>query len=106
MRKSLQTAIIGIALVCANSAHATKLHVVLSTQIELSKQGDVCADKKVLLRKDDNETTMCVITGLGGSLQGEAEFASLSKDKLGNWQFHGHSCQPRLFFVVTCFRAQ
>jgi len=24
--------------------------------------------------------TMCVITGLGGSLQGEAEFASLSKD--------------------------
>ena len=106
MRKLLQTASIGIALVCTSSAHATKLHVFLSTQIELSSQGNVCANKTVKLTEDFSETAICVITGVGGSLQGEGEFGSLSKDKLGNWEFHGHSCQPRLFYVVTCFRAK
>jgi hypothetical protein len=43
---------------------------------------------------------------VGGSLQGGGEFGALSKDNLGNWVFHGHSCQPRLFYVVTCFRAE
>jgi len=106
MRKALLTAIIGLALVGASSAHATRLHVFLSTQIELSKQGDNCAERTVKLTEDFADTAVCVITGAGGSLQGAGEFGSLSKDNLGNWQFHGHSCQPRLFFDVTCFRAE
>jgi len=102
----LRTVIIGIALGCANSANATKLHVFLSTQIEVSSQSGGCADKKVLLTEDYSDTAICVITGLGGSLQGGGEYGALSKDNLGNWQFHGHSCQPRLFYDVTCFRAE
>jgi hypothetical protein len=100
MRKLLQTAIIGIALVCANSAHAATLRVVLSKQIEL---GGACHDTTDTIRS--NPGTMCVITGLGGSFQGEGEFGALKEEANGNWVFHGHSCQPRTFFVVTCLRA-
>jgi len=101
MRKLLPTAIAGIALLCASSAHATKLKIVLSHQFELK-----CGKQEVNMRPDDNGETMCVITGVGGSFAGEAEFASLSKDSSGNWIFHGQSCQPRTFVVVTCFRAE
>ena len=31
------------------------------------------------MRPDDNGETMCVITGVGGSFAGEAEFASLER---------------------------
>ena len=102
MRKLLQTAIIGIALACANSAYATKLRTILSKQIELGG----CRPQTTLLTEDFSGTAICVITGLGGSFQGEGEFGALSKDNLGNWKFHGQSCQPRTFYVVTCFRAE
>lgn len=102
MRKLLQTAIIGITLVCANSSYATKLRTVLSTQIELSG----CRPQTTLLTEDFSGTAICTITGFGGSFQGAGEFGALSKDHLGNWQFHGQSCQARTFYVVTCFRAE
>src|SRR5262245_37691999 len=75
MRKLLQTAIIGIALACANSAYATKLRTVLSTQIELSG----CRPHTTLLTEDFSGTAICAITGFGGSFQGAGEFGALSK---------------------------
>jgi hypothetical protein len=98
MRKLLQTVIIGIGLVCANSAHA--LSVVFSKQMDLG--GGACHDTTDRIRTQPGD--VCVITGLGGSFQGEGEFGSLKQESSVEWVFHGHSCQPKTFIVVTCLR--
>jgi hypothetical protein len=50
-----------------------------------------------------NLNAFCAVTGTGGRFAGGGEFGRVEKRNNG-WFFLGGSCQPGIFFKVSCFR--
>jgi hypothetical protein len=101
MRTLLLTSMIGAAIVSAGSAGAASIHVDRSKNINMNRSAGSCQAFTEVI--STNLNTVCAVTGSGGSFQGGGEFGNVVVEN-GAWVFHGNSCQPGVFFNITCFR--
>src|SRR4051812_38240988 len=100
MKPSLILSVFLMAISCVN-VEAASLKVLLRNGIDMSRPAGSCQDFHVGLIEDDQ--AFCAITGTGGAFSGAKEFGHVGLES-GAWVFRGSSCQPGIFFQVTCFK--
>jgi hypothetical protein len=102
MRKLLFANIACAALFAAGSAHAVSLQIVKGAHIDMNRAENSCQGFTQNIIND--ASVACMVTGSGGNFRGGGEFGNVVLEG-GVWVFHGSSCEPGVFFNITCFRA-
>jgi hypothetical protein len=52
--------------------------------------------------EDPGKKIVCLMSGSGGRFEGQGARGNLFRDNTSTWVFVGSSCQPGVFFHITC----
>jgi hypothetical protein len=104
MKRLLFSIFVGIALIATGSAFADTTHIrsFLLKRFDMDRPAGSCKDfNEVIVARTD---AVCAVTGTGGQFTGLGERGRVFLEN-GAWVFQGNSCQPGVFFDITCFEA-
>jgi hypothetical protein len=87
------------------NAHAQQFEVVFADDIVMNQPSGTCREFARPLVSDTSgkNDSFCALTGTGGAFAGAGETGKVLKQG-DTWLFMGSSCQPGVFFRVTCVK--
>jgi hypothetical protein len=84
-------------------AYSQSVSIEANQEISIDTPSGVCRNVEKFLTS--SQAAFCALTGSGGLFAGGGEAGRVVK-RGNDWVFLGSSCQPAVFFNVTCFRVQ
>jgi hypothetical protein len=102
MKKFLLASVTIASFFTGASAAQADLRIVFDRVINMNRNPNDCANFNQNLIEDPGKKIVCMVSGSGGHFQGAGERGSVSRDNTNTWVFTGGSCQPGVFFHITC----
>jgi hypothetical protein len=103
MKKFLLASVAVAALFAAVPAQAV-LRIVHDEVINMNRASGDCKNFDKNLISDPGQNIVCVVSGSGGHFEGGGERGTVFRDNTKTWIFQGGSCQPGVFFHLTCMQ--